>query len=600
MKSQCNFQRAGKTCPLYSFYKFNVIIILVLILPIFLFTQEDEENLYQLFQRENTEETVRQFFTDFKIPFKSDTAIIFILPPMGCPRCEGLIKPIISYIQKLNVQSDIIVLAVYNKRKAVEHYLKRRLFNSDYDIITDDKFLNSFLLSVEPLRVPFITKFNIKTGKLINSESLLGFSADSTNTAKFIFSREMPQRALNKFKEVNKQVKIDSVELSAKILSDFNMIKKLKLLDSDEFPLSSALYYEVSPSGSYLSIVDDLTSQIYIFNLITGRIFNVLYPDSAEEKKFIKISEAVYQYMKQNNIIHSMYFNHSFYNDTSLIITASLPKVVMEGENIGYYNKAVFILKDINKNSGSVIINFSDHPDTLFTLSHTAAQFLYKDNLIFVPLEKGWPATGSKILHHDINKLENPFEEEFYKFAPQFAVYNVDGSFLTYFGKLDSSIEKLKLGYYANSPIVKKIRSNYWIADRFSGKIVVYSNLQFGMPSDEITIFKNSEKIPNINFLEKPLDYIIETFKNNFHKQIVDFAVKDSVIYTLISENNLLSFIIINENTKSKSVKYIPHYRDGMKLTKAFPLLRISEINMRLCAILEKSDETFYVEYEVR
>lgn len=580
--------RAGISCPV-----FKDILLIFLLFPIFIFSQESEEKMYQIFQKENSDTLIVDFFKKTHIQFKSDTVYVLLLPPMGCPRCESVINPIISFLKRYDPNKDILIVAIYNKYKAARQYLKRRQFKSDYNIIASDQFLNSFILSVEPLLVPFLTKFNIKTGLLINSESLLGFTADSSNVLKFVKSEYFPKRLYSEISKETKYKKTDTLRTQYLKESDFNVIKRLKLNDSEEFPLSKIINFTISPSGRYLSILDDLSLNIHIYDLQTGKFINIIYPDSVEEKTFIKVSEPIYQYMKQNNIINSMYLNNSFYNDTILVITASLPKVVMEGENIGYYNEAVLILKNINKNQSHTITTFSQLPDTNFVLSHTVAQFIYGDSLIYIPITKGWPAKGTTIIHN-ISRSENPFDNDFYNFAPQCAVYNLKGKFIKYVGKLDKGIENLKLGYIANTPIIKKFNNSYWMTDRISGMIHRYDDPMMDNQLYEISVFENDLKPADINFYERPLDYIMETYKRNYKKQIIDFLIYNHMIYSLIKENELFYVAIIDYGTKNITKKYLPKYFEGVELNNF--KLGIGENALKLITLLEKQDETYYIE----
>lgn len=588
--------------------RFFFLLIFILAAEVFIFKDisycsskdsNTEKNLYQLYQYENTEAAIIKFFEDFKINFKSDTSIVFILPPMGCPRCEGAINPINEYLKKFKVESDIIIVAVHNKKKAAEKYLKKKSFNADYNIVVDDSFLENFYLSVEPLKVPFITKFNHKIGKLLYSKSLLGYNLDSLNIINLINPSVPLLIKKIKSSELNKSDQTKANGIYLKNISDIPIRKKLKLIDTDEYSLSNVLDFQINRSFSFLSTLDELSLNLYIYDLETGRLETVLYPDLNEEKKFIDVPEPIYDYIKQNNIIQSMYFSHKFYNDTQLLISASLPKVYeIEEDNIGYSNEAVFILKNVYNNNDNHIINFSNHPDILFGLNHPKAQFILQDSLIFIPLSKGWPTRGTTVITSNINDSENPFSDLFYVYTPQFAVYDFSGNFLKYYGQLDDSHKKLKLGYYANNPIIKAEHSNYLIADKYAGKIQIYQKFNDSSIPKEISIFKIDFVNTNLDYTKQPLKYITETFKKIFQKNIIDFVSEDSVIHTLIDEGNSLSLISIHQFTNNRNINYFPKYFDSMKFKKA--LLKIIRKEVIICSLYENSDDTFYFEFASR
>lgn len=573
-----------------------VKIIFILLFTLQITSKSQDDDLYTMTQIDNTQNKIKEYFKNSKITFKTDTAYVFIVPPMGCARCEGLIDPIISYLKKFNVKSDILVVAIYDKHKSAEQYLKRRDFDSDYNLITDKTFLNSFWLSVERLSVPFFTKFNVKTGELIIGQALLGFTADSVNILKII---EASKPSL-KLVSISNNTTDHSDKITCNLSGSeyLNYIKNIKLTDSKEYPFSKTSFFSINPSGTYFSILDDLTLLPYIFDLRTGKLLNVLVTDSVEEMSFVSVSKDIFKYLKDINVLNTMYFNNSFMKNDELIISTSLPKLVMEGENIGYYNAAVVIEKNIFTNKLNRIINFSPLPDTLFSLSHTNSQFLLDNEKIFVPVSKGWPTKGTEMLDSTVDKNENPFMNEFYFNIPIGALYDTGGNFIRYFGNLNNIYKQLKLGYLFCNPLLKIEDSKIWLTDRYSGKIYKYNNFDALEPKDTINVFEVTLKPADISYREKPLEYIQQTFKMNFTKQISDLTVINNKLYSLIKEDECFYIKIIDlDNTDVILKKNIPFIIEGRKIQNA--LLRLEGNNVVVCALYDDFRETFYTEFEV-
>ncbi|MEO0079055.1 MAG: hypothetical protein ABIK44_00035 [candidate division WOR-3 bacterium] len=550
-----------------------------------------ERKLHQLHQIENSHKTIARFFKGLNIRYKSDTIYVFIVPPMVAARIEGTINPFIHYLRKQGVKEDVILLAVSNKKRAAERYLKRRNFESDYSIVTNEKFLNSFELSAGILEVPFVTKFSVRSGELLASYSTDGV-IDSSTVAAFISdlskpkSRRRPQAPASKARIKGARYKPVCQ-------------KMLKLYDTEEYPLSTTYYINVSPSGTYLSLMDHMTYYIYIFDLATGRLVNVLFPDSSEEMMFVKVPVMVYQILRQNNVLNSMYFSHDFCNDTTLIITASLPKVVTEvtGEdtNFGYHNVPVLIRKHILDNKPMSCARFQSFPDSVFGgFSHIGASFDSRNQKVFLPFHKGWPA-GSQLLDDNAAKEGNPFTDEFYQQnVHQFAVFNFDGEFVQFLGRLEKRFEELKLGYLVSEGFVRISGGVYYSSDRYSGKIHIYN--QDLVLTDSITVFENPPPIiPAIDRSKEPLRYLLETFRANFRQRIVDFLITRDLCYVLLLEEGWP--VVCRLNLEDKRIRRFVLPRHFLGKEAKYHILRKNESGVVAVTLLESPDETFYCEF---
>lgn len=586
------------TLPLRS-RKGGVFTLPLLVLVIALFSRglsqtAREKQLHQLNQVENSNRTVARFFRDLSIPYKSDTVYVFIVPPMNAARVEGAINPFISLLRKAGVKTDIVTLAVFNRRRAAERYLQRRAFASDYSLATDEKFLSSFIFSAGTLQVPFVTRFCVRTGELLSSYSLLG-TVDSAAVAWFIADLSKPKAT----RPVSKRPRITrtKTEVYRPVVG-----KWLKLHDSDEFPLSTSRYASVNPAGSRISLMDNLTNYVYVFDLTTGRLLNVLFPDSSEEKLFINVPAAAYQFLKQNNVINSMYFSHGFCDDTTLIIAASLPRIVMEvtGEdtNFGVHNAPVLIRKNILNNRPIGYAGFKSLPDTTRgEFSHKGASFEPRSNLVFVPFRKGWPS-GSQLLSDITPREDNPFTDEFYQRAVyQFAAYTLDGEFVGFWGRLGDRFEKLRLGYYAGGGLVRFRDGKYYLSDQHSGRI--YSYNPDATLSDSITLFDDPPLvIPTIDRSQEPVRYLVEAFKQNFRARIVDFLVTQDLCYALLLFDESQP-VVCRVGLKDRSTREyaLPARYEGKEAKHC--LLRETPSGVVTASLLESPDETYYCEFRI-
>ncbi|MEO0004610.1 MAG: hypothetical protein ABIK49_01215 [candidate division WOR-3 bacterium] len=558
-----------------------------------------EMQLHQMSQIEGTNREVRHFFEGLNIPYKSDTVYVFVVPPMIAARVEGAINPFIYYLRKQGVKQDIILLAVSNKKRAAEKYLARRNFAADYQRVVGENFLNSFGFSVGILEVPFVTKFALSTGELLASYALLA-DIDSSTVASFIsdFSKPRGER-------ISKAAALKPHERYERYKPIFN--RRVKLYDTEEYPLSITYYISINPSGTQLALMDHMTYFIYIFDLTTGRLLNVLYPDSGEEQRFINLPPEVILMLKQMNMINPMYFSHRFSDDSTLLITASLPNMRMEIEvvdndtavNYYYANEPVLIKKGALSNQLRTCVSFHHLPDTVQgEFSHTIATIIPQTGLVFAPFKKGWPQ-GSEMLDEDHASLEsNPFTVEFYqRDVHQFAVFDTTGKFYRFLGRLNKQFEDLKLGYLVSEDYVRFQNERYYTTDRYTGNVYIYDrNLTL---MDSITIFENpAPVIPGIDFSKEPLEYMLETFKTNFKRRIIDFQVTSNCCYALITEEN--QPVLYKKDLKQNRLRKFLLPSQFGKETAKYYLLRETERDVLAIALLESPiGETFYCELKL-
>ncbi len=447
-------------------------IAILLGLPAFLLgavsQSPHEVQLHQLHQLEGSNRAVSGFLRRLNVAFQSDTVYVFTIPPMTAARIEGAVNQFARLLRRKGVKADIIALAVHDRKRAAEAYLRRRAFECDYHRVAGREFLDNFVLSAGTLQVPFVTKFVVSSGELVSSYSLLGLT-DSATAAWFIADTSGPRAA-----RPAPARRIDS-PVEGRPFRPV-IVKRTQLLDSDEYPLSGADYMSVSPSGAHLALRDNLTNHIFVFDLQNGRMLNVLYPDSSEETMFVEAPTAVWRWLKQNNVLNSMYFSHGFCDDSTLLIAATLPKVVAEvagnDTNIGYHNVAVLVKKNIPRNTPVYCARFQPLPDSVCGgYSHSSASIVESGTMVFAPFHKGWPE-GSAMLNDSIPAAKNPFLDEFYQAdLHQFAVFDSVGNFVGLWGRLGGRSEQLRLGYVAADCLAQTCGDKLYLSDRYSGKV---------------------------------------------------------------------------------------------------------------------------------
>lgn len=545
-----------------------------------------------MLQVEGSNRAVASFLRSLGISFRTDTVYVFVVPPMVAARAEGAINPFAAHLRRAGTKADIVALAVYDRRRAAESFLRRRAFDCDYSRVAGTEFLRSFVFSAGMLQVPFVAKFVVSSGQMISSYSLLG-ATDSATAAWFIADTSKPRAK----KPVPARPQLREVKGTP-----YHPVvtKRVRLHDSDEHPLSDCDYLCVNSPGTLLSLRDNLTNFIYVFDLDSGRMMNVLYPDSAEEAMFLEVPPAVHRLLKRMNVLNSMYFSHSFGDDSTLLIAASLPKVVLEvagsDTNFGYYNAAVLVRKSVNSNRLVRCVKFQPLPDSVEGgYSHTSASIVDNGGQVFAPFSRGWPR-GSQMLGESTPAAENPFLDEFYRRDNHgFAVFDSTGSFVRFVGRLGARFEQLRLGYLAADGLAKSSRGRLYLCDRYSGRIYSYRGDTL---DDSITVFDLPASVfPSVDRTREPLHFLLDAFKLNFPTRVVDFLVTQSHCFALLLDHDrpILSWVALANRRGGRYV--LPERFEDREIK--YCLLRETESGSVLVALLVTPELTDYCEFQI-
>ena len=567
----------------------------------------NHNDLHRLVQFKGTENAVKDYFSEKKIKSGSDNIIAVFLPPMGCPRCEGLISPFLNDVKRLDSTITTAVFVFYSKPKPATQYLKERGYPADdFYILTSTDFLDNFYLSSKTLQVPFFVKFNIRSGDMILSKTTLGMDYNKDIAKAFAEANdpsEKPEKRNSilslKSNEANRlRLYYDSLNMTGE--NTFSGYEIFPIDESNDFLLSEIRRISFSEDGKLISCMDDLTNSICVFkkeddryklikNIRAGEYENRLFFDE-------EIGDEMYFYIKKMNLLNSMYFNSKVYNN-SVLISASLPDVFIEDkekEKIGYMNKAVLLIKDIyDDDMNSFItpeINFSG-----LIADHTNAIFYPEYGKIFIPVSKGWPVAGHSSLPND-DPNTNPFLPGFYNFTPELALFEMNGKFQDFIGNLDTLHETFHLGYAFSKPIVKLYHTEYWIADSYSGAIRKFDITTNELKGEEARAFEppiiEQSLLP---FAEGTLEYI-RSFNSFFLNYIVDFTVLGNFVISIIKSGDY--FVMVRYDRNEKKIvdqKIIPNNISG-HLCKSLSL-RESDGAFLLMGLYESSIGNIVIEF---
>ncbi len=570
-------------------------------------TINNEEDLHRFVQYENTCEALKNYFTEKKIDSESSFLVAVILPPMACPRCEGLISPFLNDLEKIDSSLTTAIFTFYSKSKpAYKYLLERRYPADDFYLFTSNEFLENFYLSANGIQVPFFVKFNIRTGDLILSKSTLGLEYD-TNVAEAFSKAIKPIKKYKKELSPNNMVTNGNLALKFNIdslaSSDENFLGDYKIftvLEDKEFILSEMKRISFSGDGKRFSFMDDLTNSIGVYSIENEqyRFVRNIRAGDYEDKLFFEpdLGDVMFLFMKKMNILNSMYFNSKIFGD-SLIISASLPEVFFEdkeAEEIAYMNKVVFLIKSINYEDMNSYVTLDTNFSSII-LNHTNARFFPAQNKIFIPITKGWPVSGVSSL--PVNPEENPFIPQFYDFTPAYAIFDMEGKFQSLAGTIDSVHIFNKLGYTFFNPLIKFCNNNFWMADSYAGAIMKL-DLVNNEICEKISLFTVPENLRDINLgKDCTLEYfkVFNTFLNTI---IVDFEIINDKVISIIKSGDFNLLSIYDRKTKNIEVKKIIPNKIGEYNSRSLHLHTSGEISC-LMGVYESSTKSAIVKFTI-
>ena len=521
-----------------------------------------DKDLHSMRQIKGSNEIVKQFFESSSVDFKQDTIYVILVPPLVCSRCEGTINPFIYSLKKKDEKAEVVLIAFYPRKDALAKYLNDREFRADHIIAsTDDSFLENFSFSSEKMQAPFITKMTTG-GDMLCGKSTLGINMDE-DFINWILTirRSMPKIQPKKTSDYEKSDthNIEITSMNRIVLKPF---KEITIGETADFPISKCLYPGISSDLKYFAFMDELSFNIYVYKIAdeTAYLYTSIKPGSEVERLYIdeSINDSLYYVLKKMNIVNAMFFGSTFQGD-NLIISASLPNIFFRDKNkeeLAYYNQVSYLNYNIPNREFLEIMDPDLSLESELIADHTNTIILNNGNYFFIPVSKGWPVSGHEKLS-EVPDDDNPFLQEFYDNCPVFSIYDKNGEFISYLGKLDSMFEKYRLGYTFSNPSAAYYSGTYWISDAYSGIIETYSDIKDPLPVKRIKIFNAPDKEIKVD-KANPLEYM-KSFNKIFQSLIIDFRVLDDKIYCIIKQGDYFTLKTLDTDGKILNQAFLPN-----------------------------------------
>ncbi|MCH8331768.1 MAG: hypothetical protein IH946_10405, partial [Bacteroidetes bacterium] len=509
----------------------TLILIPLILIFIPAFTQ-NSNRLYTLNQYSGTNDSLVDYFKRNGLSSNSGYIYAFMFRPMGCPRCEGIIDPLTQMIKQADSNSTVIIMAFYPKIDAGLKYLERRAFTVDKILLNEKThLLELFDISSSGLDVPFLLKFDQRTGTLVYSEAILGMSINDEHVNNIVCAIT-PLTTTNR-KQISQQRSTNSI----RTLNMLRPVRPIELKGSPQHPVSRISLPYFDENTKRLSFSDDLSLNIYINDMETGEQLYALTPSEKEQRMFIdsNVNDTLYQFLLMSNILNSMYFSSAIVNE-QLMITASLPKVSFDGEIVGYHNQPCLVFRPIANLEEPNIQVLDTLPVKNLVLIHTKTKYFKEQQLLVLPIHKGWPTVGTSI--EDTIGEKNPFKRSFYDQAPLFALYTVGGDFISFAGNIDLYSIKHQAGYAFCKPLISINAKQLWITSGFSGTIYKYDLTHPQTAIDSIMIFKPTtpeDKLPER--LKMPFQYM-KSLNLVFNKKLTDMHIEGDTLSLIMHDKS--------------------------------------------------------------
>lgn len=578
----------------------------------FMLNAQNEDKLYYLHQKNNTQGLLKQYIeavflhADSTLQIPEELYINFI-PPMGCPRCEGVLIQYNKMLKEVSEHNFVINVIIYPKQNALSEYIQMQQFPGDILFNDTTEITNKiFATNNGRMNVPFITKIAAKQGRMIYGIPILGI-----NLSKEYVIETIKKESFMEFDSLYSENIdcISPVKISVQA-NDWKELfsKRLMMMPTDSCSITSAdsipfvTYFDIDADGSTLIVNNSLLNSFYLYSQNKGYWENrtSLHPDSQERTLFVdkNINPVVYNYIESINLLVAMYLKTSF-TSNKFYIMASLPQVFYEKKDsstvsLAYHNMLSCLIKD-EQNDLKRIFTFENLNEQLmerenYVISHQKGTFFEEDSLFSFQIQRGWPVIGTEA--QPSTKEENPFFEDFYTDAQTLLFYNVHDKDYQMLAPLDSLYMKFKLGYYFSSPMVKKCNSQYYWADTNLGKIYEISE-KTNVSNLLCDLFDMKNQLQQQVF-DPTLTYI-ESYNVSFSRKIIDFNVttKDSFI-ALVKENE--HFYLYKKDGKTVEIIPFPDVISGKKISD----IQLSKGNRnKIYSLYQNNQEIFTYEFDL-
>lgn len=497
------------------------------------------------------QEYKRQLIEILERNYPTASAInIWIIPPMGCPRCEGISSVAMTLFKKLRPGEKNIVWVDKYQKENLKQYLGERKYPCDTILDSNTGILSQWLsLNIGDFQTPHYLRYNARKKEFTIERPLLGSSVSEEWVETILKESEgiIPTVSCGETREIKKANPEESENI-------YNEIRKFTIPGD----MPELLHADISPDRQEFAVIDRFSWDLIRLSKKTAETERIKLLSLLPLDTFIaeNTPKSIINMMKKSGMINNMIFNPKFSdNGNAILLSASLPKITFQNDEVSYYNEATFIRY---QNKQAVITGTLDfdkksdvHPN------HTRFYPSGKNGWMYLKCSKGWPIIGTSP-SVPAEEKENPFRKDFYTHAPTLAIVNAEGKMINTLGKLDAIFSKIRTGYYYNDITGSAFRDTFYYTGGFTGEI--FSQYNYDTPvfrCPEIVLMESNlhsgdiamatgQIIPMLKTTDAPvldikpdsqLNYIMK-FKDTFNKSIEEFAFNETQIGIILNRDS--------------------------------------------------------------
>jgi|GEM_PF-6931087 len=506
---------------------------------------------------------------------------IWIVPPMGCPRCEGLIPVLIEGMRKYAPDEVHLVWMLKHTREELKDYLKQREFDG-YTLwdVADGRVEQYVQMNIGDIQTPHYMRFEPDKNRFVHQISLLGSRMSEAYMLDVITGKEAQMRYVTCDAQ-HQKLQNNRSEI------EFSQVKNYKVPGNTVEPLEVA----ISKDRNQFLFIDRFSWDVVELNakndIIRFGVFNSFNVDT-----FIapQVPRETYQMLKSTGVLNNMLFSPSYSADGKQIrFSASIARLDFHDNSVDYYNVPVLLSGAAGSRFQIDRIIRIDKPDE-FSIMHTYTLLHPSQPLMYVGMSKGWPSSGAKSFV-DSASLSSPFRKDFYHDTPLFVKINNKGKNEGFIGSINPVYQKLRTGYYFNYTSAVFRNSTFYYSDGYSGK--VYEDAPANLPVCDLKLnpyllnslgtgdlrLADQSQVPILNSIDIPvlqlhpdsqLNYILG-FKSVFKDCITKFDLNDDYVLCLVYRDRKPRAILYNRKKHViVSEQWVPEIMGDARLSRVY------------------------------
>jgi hypothetical protein len=409
----------------------------------------------------------------------SDIANIWIIPPMGCPRCEGVSALAMGMFRNQDPGEKHIVWIDRYYKENLKTYLRDRKFPSDTILDATSGIMSDWMsINLGQFQTPHYLRYNRTKKSFVSEHSLLGANVSNDWIKEIRLEQNNPVQIVSC---LNSNPKAEMTSVQNEGFYDQSISFEIPG-DIPEFSQR-----DISEDRQEVCLVDNFSWDIIRLQRSNNTCSRVSILSQLPLDTFISSDapESIVRMLKKSGVINYMVFSPKYGRNKDLYVGISLPKIVFSDNNLGYYNEAVLVNSDWRH---SWIKGCFETDSALgFQTSHTRFFLDRNEKNLFMKCNKGWPVIGtSSYISNDSH--ESPFRRDFYDLAPALAISDLKGKVYGHMGKLDDLFSRTRTGYYYSNISAAFHRDTFYFTNGYSGQI--YSQFQDIQPVFSCPDFK--------------------------------------------------------------------------------------------------------------